>query len=139
MFIDACALVAVLADEPESERVSAAIMSAKKRFTSPLAILETALALSRPDKFDLAIGQVEPLIMEFLDARAIEIRDLPPQDAPQRCLFTRPIPIEKAVTVLISQTAFITRAQNTIVSRSWRRTMNLAKPTSKPSRRARLR
>lgn len=78
MFIDACALVAVLADEPESERVSAAIMSAKKRFTSPLAILETALALSRPDKFDLAIGQVEPLIMEFLDARAIEIRDLSP-------------------------------------------------------------
>src|SRR5690606_2154092 len=78
MFIDACAFVAVLADELESERVSAAIMSAKKRFTSPLAILATALALSRPDKFGLTIDQVEPLIMEFLDARGIEIRDLPP-------------------------------------------------------------
>lgn len=78
MFIDACALVAVLSDEPEAERVSTAIMNAKKRFTSPLAVLETALALSRPDKFDLTIDQVEPIIMEFLDARAIELCDLPP-------------------------------------------------------------
>jgi len=78
MFIDACALVAVLSDEPEAERVSTAIMNAKKRFTSPLAVLETALALSRPDKFDLPIDHVEPIIMEFLDARAIELRDLPP-------------------------------------------------------------
>ena len=78
MFIDACALVAVLSDEPEAERVSTAIMNAKKRFTSPLVVLETALALSRPDKFDLPIDHVEPIIMEFLDARAIELRDLPP-------------------------------------------------------------
>lgn len=78
MFIDACALVAILADERESERVSDAIMKANSRFTSPLAILETALALSRPDKFNMSIEALEPLIMDFLEARAIEIRDLPP-------------------------------------------------------------
>jgi len=78
MFIDACALVAILADEKESERVSNAIMKADTRFTSPLAILETAFALSRPDKFNMSIEALEPLIMDFLEARAIEIRDLPP-------------------------------------------------------------
>ncbi|MGW6780322.1 type II toxin-antitoxin system VapC family toxin [Brucella pseudogrignonensis] len=78
MFIHACALVAVLSDEPEAERVSTAILNAKARFTSSLAVLETALALSRPDKFDLPIDHVEPIIMEFLDARCIELRDLPP-------------------------------------------------------------
>lgn len=78
MFIDACALVAILSDEIEAERCSTAIMSAKKRFTSPVAILETALALSRPDKMNAPIDALEPLIMEFLELRGIEVRDLPP-------------------------------------------------------------
>ncbi|ODR90811.1 type II toxin-antitoxin system VapC family toxin [Sinorhizobium alkalisoli] len=78
MFVDACAPIAVLSDEGESDRVSEALMKAQTRITSPLAILETALALSRPDKFDMAIEALEPLIMDFLEARAIEICDLPP-------------------------------------------------------------
>lgn len=47
MFIDACAPVAVLADEPEAERVSNTLMQANKRFTSSVAALETVLALAR--------------------------------------------------------------------------------------------
>jgi len=78
MFIDACALIALLSDEPEAERVSKAIAGAKKRFTSPVAILETVLGLARPDKFNLGVDAVESILMEFLDARGIEIRDLPP-------------------------------------------------------------
>jgi ribonuclease VapC len=78
VFIDACALVAVLADEVEADRVSNAIGTAKERFTSPVAVLETALALARPDKFGMTVEAVEQLIMEFLDARGIELRDLPP-------------------------------------------------------------
>ena len=78
MFVDACAIVAVLSGEKESARVSDALLSAKKRFTSPVAILETALALSRQDKFNISVAASETIIMEFLEARAIDIRDLPP-------------------------------------------------------------
>jgi len=78
MFIDACAIIALLSDEPEAERVSDAIASARQRMTSPVAVLEAALGLARPDKFDITIETVEPLILEFLAERGIEIRDLPP-------------------------------------------------------------
>lgn len=78
MFIDARAIIALLSDEPEAERVSAAIATAAGSFTSPVAVLEAALGLARPDKFDLTIEAVEPLLLEFLDERGIEIRDLPP-------------------------------------------------------------
>jgi len=78
MFIDACAIIALLSDEPEARRVSDAIAAARNPFTSPVAILEAALGLARPDKFGLPLDKVEALLMEFLEARGIEIRDLPP-------------------------------------------------------------
>jgi ribonuclease VapC len=78
MFIDACAMIALLSDEPEAKRVSDAIATARDPFTSPVATLEAALALARPDKFGLPVDAVEALLMEFLEARRIEIRDLPP-------------------------------------------------------------
>ena len=78
MFVDACAIVALLSDEPEAERVSDAIATAETRITSPVAVLETALALARPDKFDLPLQTVERLVLEFLEERGIEIRDMPP-------------------------------------------------------------
>jgi len=78
MFVDASAIVALLADEPEAERISAALASASQCRTSPVAVLETVLALARPDKFDMTVEAVEPIVLEFLDARGIEICDLPP-------------------------------------------------------------
>ena len=78
MFVDACAIIALLSDEPEAERVSDALVQAGRRMTSPVAVLEAALGLARPDKFGLSVEAVEPLILEFLDERGIEIADLPP-------------------------------------------------------------
>ena len=78
MFVDASAIIALLSDEPEADRVSDALGLAEQRMTSPVAVLETALGLARPDKFGLPLEALEPLILEFLDARGIEIRDLPP-------------------------------------------------------------
>jgi ribonuclease VapC len=78
MFVDACAIVALLSDEPEADRVSEALLSAERRITSPVAVLEAVLGLARPDKFDLPVEAVEPLVLEFLDERGIEIRDMPP-------------------------------------------------------------
>jgi ribonuclease VapC len=78
MFVDASAIVALLSDEREAGRIADALDAATTRITSPIAVLEVALALARPDKFNLPIERVEPLVLEFLDARDIEIRDLPP-------------------------------------------------------------
>jgi ribonuclease VapC len=78
MFVDACAIIALLSDEPEADRVSDALVSAARRSTSPIAVLEAALGLARPDKFNLAVEAVAPIILEFLDERGIEIMDLPP-------------------------------------------------------------
>ncbi|TCL92212.1 ribonuclease VapC [Rhizobium sp. PP-WC-2G-219] len=78
MYVDACAIIALLSDEPEAERVSTSLAGASKRITSPVAILESVLGLARPDKFGLSVEAVEPIVLEFLEARGIEIRDLPP-------------------------------------------------------------
>jgi ribonuclease VapC len=78
MFVDASAIIAVLSDEPEADRLSDALVSAKHRVTSAVAVLEAALGLARPDKFGFSVEAVEPIILEFLDERGIEIRDLPP-------------------------------------------------------------
>jgi len=78
MFVDACAIVALLSDEPEADRVSDALVLAEQRMTSPVAVLEAVLGLARPDKFGLAVDAVEAMVVEFLDERGIEIRDLPP-------------------------------------------------------------
>lgn len=78
MFVDACAIIALMTDEEEAGRVADALESADRRITSPVAVLEVVLALSRPDKFDLPVADIEPAVLDFLDCRSIDIVDLPP-------------------------------------------------------------
>ncbi len=78
MFVDASALVALMSGEKEAGRIEDALCNAALRFTSPVAVLEVALALSRPSKFNRSVADLEPMICDFLDSRDIEIRDLPP-------------------------------------------------------------
>ena len=73
MFVDACAIIAILSDEEEAERISVALTTATKRLTSPVAVLETVIALAQPDKFNLPVNAVEPIVLEFLDERGIDI------------------------------------------------------------------
>jgi ribonuclease VapC len=78
MFVDACAIIALLADEPEARRISDALAGAQHRITSPVAVLEAVIALARPDKFARPIDAIEALVLEFLEARGIELQDMPP-------------------------------------------------------------
>jgi ribonuclease VapC len=78
MFVDACAIIALLSEEAEAPRVSDAIAAARGPMTSPIAVLEAALGLARPDKFNLPVELAGKLVTEFLGERGIEIRDLPP-------------------------------------------------------------
>lgn len=78
MFVDASAIIALLSEEPEAQRVSEALTHSAEPFTSSVAILEIVLGLARPDKFNLPTDQVEALVIDFLDQRGIDIRDMPP-------------------------------------------------------------
>jgi ribonuclease VapC len=78
MFVDACAIIAMLSDEREAGSVADALASTKQRLTSPVAVFEAVIGLARPDKFNLPIDVVEQIVLEFLNERSIEIRDLPP-------------------------------------------------------------
>ena len=129
MFVDASALVALLADEPEAGRISGALASADRCMTSPVAILETALALARPEKFDMTIEAVGPIVLEFLAARSIEICDHPPASettalAPCR----RRIDTGQAGTVSTSGTASTTPRPGSSTCRSSPRRTSFAGP-----------
>ena len=81
MFVDASAIVAMRADEPEADRISAVIASSGPCTTSPVAVLETVRALARSEKFDRTVEAVGPIVLAFLQARGIEVCNLPPADA----------------------------------------------------------
>lgn len=78
MFVDASAVIALLSDEREAKRIAGALASAETRVTSPVAVLEMVLGLSRPDKFDRPVSEIEPMVLEFLESRGIDVCDLPP-------------------------------------------------------------
>ena len=78
MFVDASAVIALLSGEREAGRIADALAAAEIRMTSPVAVLEMVLGLSRPDKFDRPIAEIEPIVFDFLGSRGIDICDLPP-------------------------------------------------------------
>src|SRR5215204_479813 len=53
VFIDASAIVAILLQEDDRQRLTAAMMAAERRFTSAVALYETAVTLARRWKGDM--------------------------------------------------------------------------------------
>lgn len=78
MFVDAAAIVAVMANESEAERCSAAIHAAEAPFTSPIVYWEAATALARPGKSALSLEACLQLVTLFLEQNGVEVRQLPP-------------------------------------------------------------
>lgn len=74
MFVDASAIIAIIADEPGSTELGAKLGRAANAWTSPIAIFETVAALSRmracsiPDALDI--------IGEFLRESGIETMEI---------------------------------------------------------------
>jgi ribonuclease VapC len=57
MFVDASALVAVLLDEAEADRIAAALDNTEPHLTSPVAIFETVAALMRRKGCSRSVGE----------------------------------------------------------------------------------
>ena len=77
MYIDAAALVAILCNEEEADRCSAALARASNPVTSAISVWEAAMALAKPEKLGLPVEASRQLVMSFVDDRGIELVNLP--------------------------------------------------------------
>lgn len=81
MFVDACAVIAILAREADAEAYQAALDRAPDPFMSPLAAWEAVLVLARPDQMNCSFSQALRVVTRWLDANDVALRDgTHPQD-----------------------------------------------------------
>jgi ribonuclease VapC len=81
MFVDACAIVSMMAGEDTAPTYAAALARAVSAFTSPMAAWEAIIILSRPDQLDCRYSEAEAAVVEWLEARGIALREAPsPRD-----------------------------------------------------------
>jgi ribonuclease VapC len=75
MFVDACAIVSMMAGEDTASAYEAALAQADLAFTSPMAAWEAIIVLSRPDQLACRYSQAAGAVVEWLDARGVELRE----------------------------------------------------------------
>lgn len=75
MYFDTATLTRLLSDAQVQQEAAAAIAAARRRFTSPLAVAGTILALKGRG---LAPAELEGHVRNYLDLAGIELRDMPP-------------------------------------------------------------
>lgn len=75
MFVDACAIVSMMAGEPTAVAYEKALAKGALAFTSPLAAWEAIIVLSRPDQLNCRYSEAEKAVVEWLDARNIQLRE----------------------------------------------------------------
>lgn len=75
MFIDACAIVSIFADEDSAPAYEQALASAEAPFTSALAAWEAIIVLSGPDQLNCSYLDAHAVVTEWLDLRNIALRE----------------------------------------------------------------
>jgi ribonuclease VapC len=75
MFVDACAIISMMAKEDTAEAYKAALVAAASPFTSTLAAWEAIIILSRPDQLNCSYSAAEAVVVEWLEARKIRLRE----------------------------------------------------------------
>lgn len=71
MFVDASAIVAILALEPGHEEIAGKLHAAPRAITSPLAVYEAVTAIAREKRMD--VTAVLNIVERFLERSAIEL------------------------------------------------------------------
>lgn len=75
MFVDACAIISMFALEESAAAYEKALETAAAPWTSALAAWEAVIILSRPDQLNCRYSQAQEAVVEWLDARNIELRE----------------------------------------------------------------
>lgn len=79
MFVDASAIVAMAAGEPDAPRFAAVVARAGERLTSPIAVYESTLAIAR--LLALTPEHARRATSEFLEVADIVVVPIPPEAA----------------------------------------------------------
>ena len=74
MFLDASAIVAILANEPDATQLGAKLSVSSVRLTSAIAIFETVLAVARLN--DVDVERARQVVDRFLHLAEIQIVDI---------------------------------------------------------------
>ena len=77
MFIDASALTAMVAGEPEAAEFLSRLQRSRRRVTSPVAVWETSVAVARLLNF--SIDESGKAVVKFLEIMEIESVPIPPE------------------------------------------------------------
>jgi len=75
MFVDACAIVSLIAGESSAASYADALDRADDPWTSTLAAWEAIIVLSRPDQLACRFSEAEGVVVEWLEARDIGLRE----------------------------------------------------------------
>lgn len=75
MLIDACAIIAIMSEESDAAAYQDAIDSASMTFTTALSAWEAVLVLARPEQLNCTFSQAQRLVLRWLDANEIELRE----------------------------------------------------------------
>lgn len=79
MFVDTSALIAILAGEADAAALVARLQRARQRLTSPYAVYETAIALSRI--LDLPLPDAREAVRDYLALAVIQVVAVSPKTA----------------------------------------------------------
>jgi ribonuclease VapC len=75
MFVDACAIIAILGGEPSAPFYVAEIDKATAPWTSSFAAWEAIIGLSRPALLNCRFRDAEKFVTEWLELRDIDLRN----------------------------------------------------------------
>jgi ribonuclease VapC len=79
MFVDASAIVAILTEEPEADTLANTLETAETRMTSPIAIYEAVVGVSR--KRHVGVEAAQHYVEEFLRVARVETVPINATDA----------------------------------------------------------
>ena len=75
MYVDACAIVSLIAREDSATAYANALARAADPWTSMFAAWEATIVLSRPDQLNCAFRTAERVVVEWLEERNIALRE----------------------------------------------------------------
>ena len=74
MFVDACAIISIITQEPTANAYEKALHDAKAPFTSALAAFEAVIILRRPDKLSCSLTLAQEAVVRWLATNRVELR-----------------------------------------------------------------
>jgi ribonuclease VapC len=75
MFLDACAIISMMAEEETASAYFESFLTAKEASTSAFAAFEAVLVLSRPDQFNCTFLAAEAFVADWLELQNIKLKE----------------------------------------------------------------